>query len=526
MSAITSDPVLAVASDADAAATAAAIATDSADSTAPMLSDAQPSPLDATAGDDDSDAAVAKTKTEEVQVQEVENGAAPDPKDPEYKVYRTRFLAVATVFLANVSNALIWATYVAVTPTTAAYYNTSNWNINLVSLIFTATLVVFILPAMWVVDNWGVRTATLFGSWVTALGAAIRALSYFAPAESRLAVLYVGQIIGGIAQPFLLDVPTKTAAVWFPSKERLTANTVMNLGQPIGTAIASLLAPGVVTDASDTTAIDLLNVITFGVALLFAVPSIFVKARPPTPPSKSASVESTSFWVGLKRAVANRYFMLLAFCYALLLSCFNVFTTFASTYLTPYGYSETDSGNTLVIIIVVGIVTAGVVGVVMDRIKQHRLALKVISWVLFVGVLLYYFACAPDRYGLLYAACVVIGLGAIPVMALSLELGVECLHPVAEGTTAGIMWCLACALTVAFTFASYGLTDPDGDMRHAVILVLALLACSAVLLMFYNVANRRIMFEESTDKRVDDDTEFQLTIVEAAEDPKTDASNK
>ncbi|KAJ1548509.1 Major facilitator super domain-containing protein 7 [Cladochytrium tenue] len=517
------DAVVAV----DAAAAAAfADSADSADSTAPMLSEAQPTPLEGAAGVDDVDSAVAKAKTEEAQVLVAEDGAAPDANEPEFKVYRTRFLAVTTVFLANVSNALIWSTYVAVTPTTAAYYNTSNWNINLVSLIFTAVFVVFILPAMWVIDNWGVRTSLLFGSWVTALGAAIRALSYFAPAESRLAVLYVGQIVAGIAQPFLLDVPTKTAAVWFPSKERLTANTVMNLGQPIGTAIASLVAPGVVTDASDTTAIDLLNVITFGVALVFAVPSIFVKARPPTPPSKSASVQSTSFWVGLKRAVANRYFMLLAFSYALLLSCFNTFTTFASTYLTPYGYSETDSGNTLVIIIVVGIVTAGVVGVIMDRIKQHRLALKIISWVLFIGVLLYYFACAPDRYGLLYAACVVIGLGAIPVMALSLELGVECLHPVAEGTTSGIMWCLACALTVGFTFASYGLTDPDGDMKRAIILLLALLACSAVLLLFYNVANRRIMFESSTDKQVDDDTEFQLTVLEATEDSKLDSANK
>ncbi|KAI9359235.1 major facilitator superfamily domain-containing protein [Zopfochytrium polystomum] len=433
------------------------------------------------------------------------NIADEEERPSEYKTYGQRFLVGASVFFLNMANGLLWSTYVSITPTTAAFYNTSKWNIDLVSVVFTAMFTVFIFPAVWLLDNKGLRPTLLVGALGNAVGSGVRVLSWIAPDDGKLPVLYVGQILAGVSQPFLLNVPTKASAVWFNEKERLTANTVMNLGQPLGIALMSILAPVIVT-ADNPSAVNTLNLVTFILTLTMSTPAAFAQSKPPTPPSKSADVPSTPFWDGARIVFHNKWFILLATSFAFLLAGFNVFTTFASSYIDPYGYSSSDSGNILLILVVLGIASAGAVGVALDRTKQHRLAMKVLAVGITAGSVLYTASAAPGNVGLLYAAAAVIGVCGMPLLPLCLEMGVECTHPVAEGTSSGIMWGLTQFLSVVMTLVSNALTDPDGDMKKAMYLLVAMIVLPTVLLQFYNVVNRRIAFEASADvsPRVDE----------------------
>ncbi|KAJ3120592.1 Major facilitator super domain-containing protein 7, partial [Irineochytrium annulatum] len=202
-------------------------------------------------------------------------------QQPAHTLYRYRFLVAAAVFFANFGNSAIWATYASVTPSTATYFSTSSWKINLLSLLFQAVFPLFIIPGGYVLDTHGVRPTVLIGAWLTAVGALIRWLSFLAPNDGRFAVLVVGHMLAAVAQPFLLEVSTKTAACWFGDKERLTANTVMSLGQPLGAALILELAPSIVTDPS---AIPTLNLITFLIVLVFALLSLTMRSVPPGPP--------------------------------------------------------------------------------------------------------------------------------------------------------------------------------------------------------------------------------------------------
>lgn len=52
-----------------------------------------------------------------------------------------------------------------------------------------------------------------------------------------------GQILSGIAQPFVLAAPTTYSDLWFTSEGRVAATAVMTLANPLGGALAQVIDP-------------------------------------------------------------------------------------------------------------------------------------------------------------------------------------------------------------------------------------------------------------------------------------------
>ncbi|KAJ3098002.1 Major facilitator super domain-containing protein 7 [Phlyctochytrium bullatum] len=441
-------------------------------------------------------------------------------KGSHHTLYAYRFLIGAAVFLSNVANSAVWATYASVTPSTASYFGAAPWQINLLSIIFAAAFIV--VP--WVLDVYGLRPATLFGAWATVLGALIRYLSNLAPTWTRLGILSLGQMIAALGQPFLLETPTKAAANWFGERERLTANTVMSLGQPIGTALILALAPAIVSE--DPSNVATLNLATFLLALVCAIPSLFARNRPPTPPSRSAESVSLPFLDGARALVKNGAFWVVWVVFGLLIGAFNVFVTLIADYVTPQGYSESDAGNVGLVSIVVGLVAAGVVGPILDRTKAHRTVFRFLPMATaFGGILFFLGAGWSGRLILLYVAAVFIGIGGFPMMPLSLELGVECTYPVAEGTSAGLLWTAGQVFGTVGILVSNGLRAADPSMRPATGLLLLMLVGAMAVAPFYAARSRRMALEA---REAGDDGESIRVgegVVEAVRDVEAGVAN-
>ena len=69
------------------------------------------------------------------------------------------------------------------------------------------------------------------GTWVNAIGAIIRMIASLDVGNSnRYWVALIGQIIAASAQPIVLPMPTKVAAIWFGENERTLANTIATIG--------------------------------------------------------------------------------------------------------------------------------------------------------------------------------------------------------------------------------------------------------------------------------------------------------
>lgn len=60
-----------------------------------------------------------------------------------------------------------------------------------------------------------------------------------------------GQILTGLAQPFVLSAPTRYSDLWFTNRGRIAATAVMSLANPFGGALAQLIDPSWANTASD-----------------------------------------------------------------------------------------------------------------------------------------------------------------------------------------------------------------------------------------------------------------------------------
>ena len=103
--------------------------------------------------------------------------------------------------------------WVVVTPISISIAKAYSQPVAIVSIIPMCYMVLYALvnfPSNWVLDDLGVKKGIIIGAVVTSLGAAIRCL-----VTTNFYFVIAGQILCGIAQPFILNAPTKIAVRWF-----------------------------------------------------------------------------------------------------------------------------------------------------------------------------------------------------------------------------------------------------------------------------------------------------------------------
>jgi len=97
--------------------------------------------------------------------------------------------------------------------------------------------VVMSLPAGWLADRWGVRTAM-------ALGQALIALGLLAAAASpSFSLLLAVMVLAGAGYGVLNPTTTKAGMAWFPPRQRATVVGLKQVGLPFGGAVGALSMP-------------------------------------------------------------------------------------------------------------------------------------------------------------------------------------------------------------------------------------------------------------------------------------------
>ena len=84
----------------------------------------------------------------------------------------------------------------------------------------------------------------LIGNWIRYGGSRISH-------KGSYGVVLFGQILTGLAQPFVLSAPTRYSDLWFTGNGRVAATAVMSLANPFGGALAQLIDPFWVNDKKD-----------------------------------------------------------------------------------------------------------------------------------------------------------------------------------------------------------------------------------------------------------------------------------
>ena len=150
----------------------------------------------------------------------------------EFVLYKYRWVQLAIFCSAALLNQVAWISLQPIAQQVSDAYNQSNTVVNTISLVYQGVFIVFTFPSNYAIDIYGCRKAVLLGTFLTALGMGIKCFI-----NQSFYICIAGQVFAAIGQPFLVNAPTKLAAVWFGPNERVIAVTIAVAAQALGAAV-------------------------------------------------------------------------------------------------------------------------------------------------------------------------------------------------------------------------------------------------------------------------------------------------
>ena len=264
-------------------------------------------------------------------------------------------------------------------------------------------------------------------------------------AESSFWYILVGNCLGGIAQPFLINPPAQLAAVWFrpdrvTNRQRTMATTVGSMAFPLGVAVGFLLPAVIVTDADNKSQVVLLmlvEAIISTVALGLVV--ILLKKEPKHPPSVSAAQKREEFWPALRKVAKNRSFLCLVVTFSMGQGAMNALATLIDLISKPYGYTESDNSIFGILLILCGLAGAGVIGFIVTKTRRYKNICILVSIGTLSSFIAFILTLSLKSIAITCAMVALMGFTLTPVMPISYELGAELTYPIGEAMIGGIL---------------------------------------------------------------------------------------
>ncbi|KAL2352366.1 cell surface receptor/MFS transporter [Cryomyces antarcticus] len=349
---------------------------------------------------------------------------------PEYRVYKRRFFGLMQLVLLNTIISWDWLTFSAVSTTSSQHFGVRESSINWLSTAFLFAFVIISPAVIWTLNRGGPRAAIIAAGVLTFVGNWIR-YAGTRPPGGRFGAVMFGQILIGLAQPFVLSAPTRYSDLWFSDKARVSATAVASLANPFGGALGQLIGPLWATKPSEVPNMVLYTAIISSIA---AIPSFFVPAAPPSPPSASSTGLQPELALSkqIRALLRSASFYLVLVPFSVYVGFFNSTSSLLNQILEPYGFSEAEAGvkPKLVsiaggLLILVGLVTSAVVSPFIDRTKHYLPAIKILVPLVAASYLLLVFAPPTRSLAAPYVACALLGATSFSLLPCALEYLVE-----------------------------------------------------------------------------------------------------
>jgi len=177
-------------------------------------------------------------------------------------------------------------------------------------------------------------------------------------------------------------------------------------------------------------------------------------------------------------------FAILILVFGVLVGAVNTFAIISGELLEPYGYSDDIAGLMGAALLLSGIVAAIITSPLFDRVLTHHLGIttRILCPILAAGWLATVWVIKPNNTGALFAVLVIIGVTAVIMLPVGLELGCE-LTRNADGSSA-LLWFAGNLSCVIFILSEDALrAGPDASPplnMHRAIIFNAAFVCGSV----------------------------------------------
>ncbi|KAF7722055.1 hypothetical protein EC973_003737 [Apophysomyces ossiformis] len=308
--------------------------------------------------------------------------------------------------------------------------------------------------------------------------------------------MVIGQAIASVGIPLSLNIMTKVATVWFTPNLRATAG--MLVAANYGGIIAMFFVPCIATGEDK---IEFALIIIAVLCTITLVPHIFLPARPAKAPLVEPSEARPSLLRGTAVLLKNGHFWILCAVHGINVGLSVAWGGLFNQAVTPYGYSNEESGNIVAVGMVAGALGCFVAGPILDATKRHILFLKLMAPLMCSTYVALIFII---NRGSLAAILYVNALNQfflsfmVPVV---IELGVEVSYPIAESISTSILWQFSQLIGFILILVMDNFRDEKGIPHNNMFKALIFQACTAgvcMLLCFaYNGRMKRSDAEKS-----------------------------
>jgi MFS family permease len=371
----------------------------------------------------------------------------------------------------NITLQILWISFASITIEAAAFYSVAELEILFLSLVFMIAYIPITFLASWIIDKYDFR----IGAGIGAILAGIFGLLRFFAGNNYI-LLLAFQIGIAIGQPFVLNSITRLSANWFPESERTSATGLSMISQFIGIMLGVLITPFIVGATN-----ILIMVLIYGILALIsgALFVIFVKNKPPTPPSTEISREKVLMGEGLRKLFVNKYFWILFITFFFGLGIFNFITSTIELIVVPRGFDATDAGLLGGLMLIGGIVGCVIMSTLSDKYKKYKMLLIISVLIATISLFIITFAYDPI---LLYLFSFLLGYGILSAGPVALEFAVDLTKPVPEATSNGMLMMIGQVGGIIFILFFEGLTTPLGDYFPTLLIESIFLLVSLVLI--------------------------------------------
>ncbi|PKL40436.1 MAG: MFS transporter [Spirochaetae bacterium HGW-Spirochaetae-1] len=358
-----------------------------------------------------------------------------------YKVYGYRWVVILAFALLNGVIQLNWIAFAPITVDCIGLYNTTPFWIVFLSMSFMAVYMVMSVPALFIIERYGIRVGVGIGAVLMGVFGYLRGVY-----AADFTMVMISQIALAVAQPFIMNAMTKVAADWFPINERATATGITALFQFIGIIVAmaitkplaqSYMAPGSVRLDIDAVAhvLVIYGIVSVISAVIFLV---LVRNKPATPPCHADQVEKFAVFAGLKHIFQQRDVLLLLAIFFIGLGMFNAITTFIDIILASKGFiaGGNEAGNVGAIMMIAGIAGAIIIPPISDKIRKRKVIMVFCLTGMLPGIIGLTFASA---YVPLLISSAIFGFFFMAAAPLGYQYAAELSHPAPEEASQGMI---------------------------------------------------------------------------------------
>jgi predicted MFS family arabinose efflux permease len=381
-----------------------------------------------------------------------------------------KWLYLILFSLVALVSQMLWLNFAALINFLKLQYGVEEDIAMLLILVFPLFYVLLSVNAGAMIDKKGYKPVITFGLILMCIGAIMRIFN------DSFWMLFAGQCVIAIAQPYIINGISKLVADWFPEKDAAGAVGIGTAFMFIGMAMGIALTPGLVGEdgAGFNSMLIIMAAITIVCSLLFI---LIVKSNP----NSNTNIISTGGLKDYGALLKNKNIVILSIISFISLGFFNGITGCLEQIQATYGINAEDSGMVGGMLIIGGIFGAAIVPVISDKIKKRKVILILAA----IGAtLLAYPVMTRTDMTILYFLAGLLGFVFLPGYAILLTSSEEEAGKQKAGASTGLIMLFGNAGGLVVIPVMAMLSSDGKDWVNAIYFCVGILAIAFVLSLF------------------------------------------